>query len=100
VSNAGRTRASVSREIGARLIEKLGYSILVPWLKTHAAGSRGPHPAAGANRTRLGMCGVLNSLDAPLDRLKSGSEHGGGQVGYALAIADSGFDPFRDQPLL
>jgi hypothetical protein len=35
-----------------------------------------------------------------LCRLKSGSEHGGGQLGYLLAVADSGFNPFLDQPLL
>jgi hypothetical protein len=48
----------------------------------------------------LGVRGPLHGLDALLDRLKSGSEHGCGQLGYALAIADSGFDPFLDQPLL
>jgi hypothetical protein len=35
-----------------------------------------------------------------LCRLKSGSEHGSGQLGYLLAVADSGFNPFLDQPLL
>jgi hypothetical protein len=44
--------------------------------------------------------GVLHGLDALLDRLKSRREHSGGQLGYALAISDSGFDPFLDQPLL
>ena len=48
----------------------------------------------------LGMRGVLHGHDALLDRLKSRSEHGCGQFGYALAIANSGFDPFLDQPLL
>jgi hypothetical protein len=48
----------------------------------------------------LGVCGVLHGLDALLDRLKSRGEHGGGQLAYALAIVDSGFDPFLDQPLL
>ncbi len=48
----------------------------------------------------LGVRGVLHGLDALLDRLKSRSEHGGGQLGYALAIADGGFDPLLDQPLL
>src|SRR5690349_19381080 len=50
--------------------------------------------------TALGARGVLHGLDALLDRLKSRSEHGSGQLGYALAIADSGFDPFLDKPLL
>ena len=48
----------------------------------------------------LGVRGVLHGLDALLDRLKCRSEHGCGQLGNALAIADSGFDPFLDQPLL
>jgi hypothetical protein len=43
---------------------------------------------------------VLHGFDALLDRLKSRSEHGCGQLGYALAIADGGFDPLLDQPLL
>ena len=41
----------------------------------------------------LGVRGVLHGLDALLDRLKSCSEHGCGQLGYALAIADGGFEP-------
>jgi len=61
-----------------------------------AARSRRPHTAAGANRTALGVRGVLHSPDALHDRLESRREHGGGQLGYALAIADSGFDPFLD----
>jgi hypothetical protein len=48
----------------------------------------------------LGVRAVLHGLDALLDWLKSRSEHGGGQLGDALAIADSGFDPFLDQLLL
>jgi hypothetical protein len=48
----------------------------------------------------LGVRGVLHGLDALLDRLKSCGEHGCGQLGYALAIADGGFDPLLDQPLL
>ena len=48
----------------------------------------------------LGVRGVLHGLDALLDRLKSCSEHGCGQLGYALAIVHSGFDPLLDQPLL
>ena len=34
----------------------------------------------------LGVRSVLHGLDALLDRLKSRSEHGCGQLGYALAI--------------
>ena len=48
----------------------------------------------------LGVRGVLHGHDALLHRLKSRSEHGCCQLDYALAIADSGFDPFLDQPLL
>ena len=48
----------------------------------------------------LRVRGVLHGLDALLDWLESRREHGGGQLGYALAVADSGFDPFLDQPLL
>ena len=33
-------------------------------------------------------------------RLESRSEHGGGQLGHAFGIVDSGFDPFLDQSLL
>src|ERR1700722_18292202 len=68
---------------------------------TAECASRGPRPAPGGQRrTTLGVRGVLHSLDALLDRLESRSEHGCGQLRYALAIADSGFDPFLDQPLL
>jgi hypothetical protein len=66
-----------------------------------AARSRGPHlPANEQRRTALGVRGVLHSPDALHDRLESRREHGGGQFGYALAIADSGFDAFLDQPPL
>src|SRR3984957_19420208 len=54
----------------------------------------------GRNEPSLGGRGVLHSLDALLDRLESRSEHDGGQLGYALAIPDSGFYAFLDQPLL
>ena len=68
---------------------------------TAECASRGPRPAPGEQpRTTLGVRGVLHSLDALLDRLESRSEHGGSQLGYASAVADSGFDPFLDQPLL
>ena len=46
------------------------------------------------------MLDVRRGRDALLDRLKSRSEHGSGQLGYALAIADGGLDSFLDQPLL
>ena len=48
----------------------------------------------------LGLRGLLHRLDLPLHRLESGSEHGGGQLGYVLAVADSGLNAFLDQPLL
>ena len=51
-------------------------------------------------RTALRMRGVPHGLKALLDRLKGRGEHGCGQLGYALAIAHSGFDSFLDQPLL
>ena len=48
----------------------------------------------------LGPGGLLQRLDLLFHRLESGSEHGSGQLGNVLAIADSGFNPFFDQPLL
>ena len=67
--------------------------------KRNGKGSRGPG-LANSGEAALGMRGVLHGLNALLDRLKSGREHGCGQLGYALAIAHSGFDSFLDQPLL
>src|SRR5208282_4170789 len=48
----------------------------------------------------LGPRGLLHRLDLFFHGLESGSEHGGRQLGDVLAIADSGFNPFFDQPLL
>ena len=45
----------------------------------------------------LGLGGLPELL---LYWLESGSENGGGQLGYVPAVADSGFNPFLDQPLL
>src|SRR5271166_2700019 len=57
--------------------------------------ARRPEKYAG-----LGLRGLLHRLDLFFYRLESGSEHGSGQLGNVLAIADSGFNPFFDQPLL
>jgi hypothetical protein len=63
-------------------------------------------PAAHRHESRrykingLRVRGVLHGLNALLDWLKCRSEHGSGQLGNALAIADSGFDTFLDQPLV
>ena len=101
MSGRGANARLCEREKGARLVEKLGDSILVPWPKTRRQGRAALIlRLAEERRTALGVRGVLHGPDALLDRLKSCSEHGGGQVGYALAIAESGFDPFLDQPLL
>jgi hypothetical protein len=59
-----------------------------------------PHESRGYKINGLRVRGVLHGLNALLDWLKCRSEHGCGQLGNALAIADSGFDPFLDQPLL
>jgi hypothetical protein len=54
----------------------------------------------GPEYADLGPRGVLHRLDLLFHGLEGGSEHGCGQLGYALAIADGGFDPLLDQPLL
>ena len=48
----------------------------------------------------LGVCGPLHRLDLLFHWLESGSEHSSGQLGYVVAIADSGFDALLDQLLL
>ena len=48
----------------------------------------------------LGLGGLLYRLDLLFHWLEGGSEDGGGQLGNVPAIADSGFNPFLDQPLL
>jgi hypothetical protein len=45
----------------------------------------------------LGMRDVMRGRNSLLNRLESRSEHGCGQLGYALTIADSGLDYFFDQ---
>jgi hypothetical protein len=90
VSDAGRTRASV-RRASNRKTQRLG-----PCSVAQNAAAGRPHTAAGANRTALGVRGVLHSPDALHDRLESRREHSGGQLGHAFGIVDSGFDPFLD----
>jgi hypothetical protein len=41
--------------------------------------------------------GPLHRLDLLFHWLESGSEHGGGQLGYVAAIADSGFNALEGQ---
>jgi hypothetical protein len=83
-----------------------GHRFESPQLHQEVHASRRDFPGVGKPTTpvvtleRLGVRGVLHGLDALLDRLKSCGEHGCGQLGYALAIADGGFDPLLDQPLL
>jgi hypothetical protein len=48
----------------------------------------------------LGPRGFLHRLDLLFHGLESCREYGRGQLGNVLAIADSGRDPFLDQPLL
>ena len=48
----------------------------------------------------LGLGGLLHRLDLLFHWLEGGSEHGGGQLGDVRAVADSGFNPSFDQPLL
>jgi hypothetical protein len=43
------------------------------------------------------VCGLLHRLDLLLHWLESGSEYSGGQLGYVVATADSGFDALLDQ---
>src|SRR5271166_6501457 len=71
--------------------------LFLPLLPANPAGGSGD---VSKILPALGVCALLHRLDLLFYWLKSGGEHGSGQLGYVLAIADRGFDPFLDQPLL
>ena len=48
----------------------------------------------------LGLRGLLHRLDLLFHWLESGGEYSCGQLGYVLGIADGGFNPLFNQPLL
>ena len=72
----------------------------LPAFGFHRLRVAGPPIVRTYLRAGLGLRCPLHRLDLLFHWLESGSEHGGGQLGYVAAIADSGFNALLDEPLL